>query len=300
MHKGIVFSILRGSLHDGPGIRTTVFLKGCNLRCIWCHNPEGNDAAPQLAYRAHQCIGCGSCVQVCPVGAHHLANGEHMVDFAACRKCGQCIAACPAGALQLYGREMTVAEVLSVVLKDKNYYKNEGGLTLSGGEPLLQPDFAEELLREAKRQGVHTCIETAGCVEPDVFDRVMPFTDLFLFDYKASPKEQHQRLTGADNSLILSNLQKLYAQGAKIRLRCPLVPGCNDTDEHLAQIAGLAGRLSALEGVEVMPYHDFGAAKAVSLGREPRFAAPSATAREKQQWMDRLHAMGAANVQIND
>lgn len=284
MQSGMIFSILRGSLYDGPGIRTTVFFKGCNLRCLWCHNPEGLTPEPQLAYRAHLCINCGHCVVLCPHHVHSFSNGCHHVDFSACSGCGICASQCPADALEVYGKRMTVEQVMSIVLQDRHYYQDSGGLTLSGGEPLLQPAFAQGLLIEAKHNGLHTCVETAGCLSFSSLESIAGLVDLFLFDYKSASAENHRKLTGADNAQILANLDRLYRKGAKIRLRCPIVPGCNDTEAHFQSIAALHRQYPLLDGIELMPYHDMGNSKAQAIGMKQTFSHSAATPEQQSYW----------------
>ena len=295
--QGMVLNVLRGSLHDGPGVRTTVFFKGCPLACLWCHNPESIACAPQLAYRDHLCIGCGRCVAACPKGVHVLEGGTHILRRDRCIACGACVAACPTQALEVYGHRMSVEAVMRSVRQDKPYYRTSGGgVTLSGGEPLAQPTFAQALLSAARAEGVDTCVETGGYAAQALFARIVPLTDRFLFDYKATGAEAHRRLTGHDNALILSNLDWLYAQGARITLRCPQIPGVNDTPEHLAAILALHRRYPALAGVEVMSYHDMGIAKAQALGQTPRLTLPSATPEQKAHWRQALDPDGTRGI----
>lgn len=294
---GIVLSIHRASMHDGPGIRTTVFLKGCPLRCAWCHNPESQRARPELAFRAERCIHCGSCVPACPRGAHRLADGRHWVDRDACIGCGACVSACNHEALELYGRRMTVAECLAPVLADRPYYRSGGGLTVSGGEPLAQPAFAAALLSAARARGVHTCLETCGHAGEAALEAVLPYVDLVLFDCKATDEETHRRLTGVGINLISATRERILALGVPMILRCPLVPGVNDDDAHLRAI----GALSARHGlpVEIMPFHTLGSGKADALGR-PRTGLPeeSATQAQIEAWVRGLRAAGVAEVSV--
>ncbi len=218
---GTVFNIQRYCTEDGPGIRTTVFLKGCPLRCVWCHNPEAQDRAPQLL------------------------DGE------------------------LCGKNMTVGEVMSEVLRDAAFYKTSGGgMTLSGGEPLLQGGFACELLREAKNKGLHTCVETCGHVPSETIKRSAEYTDIYLYDIKETDAERHRLYTGAADSTVLENLRLLDSFGKSIILRCPVIPGFNDCEEHLVNIARLANELRNVIEIQVEPYHDLGVGKYSKLGRE--------------------------------
>lgn len=278
--KAIVFDIQKFSIHDGPGIRTTVFLKGCPLRCVWCHNPESWRPEPELLFTAARCTGCRRCAEVCPAGGHAFtAEGRHELDRAACVRCGKCVEQCPAEALELCGRSLTVEEVMTEVRKDRVFYENSGGgMTLSGGEPMMRPEFTFALLDAAKKEGIHTALESCGFAPREEFERILPVTDLFLFDIKTMDEAKHLRLTGRDNRLILSNLEFLSGAGAEIVLRCPLVPGLNDTPGELARIGELAERLSGVTGIDVEPYHPLGVSKAERLGQSPAYSAEFASA----------------------
>jgi pyruvate formate lyase activating enzyme len=300
MKTGLVFDIQRFSLHDGPGIRTTIFLKGCPLHCAWCHNPEAVASAPQLAYRADRCDHCLACVGSCPHGAHLAAGGLHVYERRLCESCGACVESCPQQALRLIGRNMGVEEIMGVVVRDRAYYdRSGGGLTLSGGEPLAQFDFSMGLFEAAKEAGITTCLETCGAVSHKRLAKILPLVDVFLFDYKASDPRLHRELTGVDNRLIVSNLEWLLGQGARVVLRCPLVPGINDQPEHLQRIAALSHLSRAPERIEIMAYHDLGRTKAGQVGRVPGLAAiPSADAAVKAGWLESLRDYGCGNLEL--
>jgi len=297
MMPGIVLDILRCSLHDGPGIRSTVFLKGCPLACLWCHNPESQGRDPVLAFDAARCTHCGACAAACPNGCHSVAPARHDMDRSRCTACGRCVTACPSRALEVRGRRMTVAEVLEEVLKDRDYYAaSDGGLTLSGGEPLWQADFAVALARAARSAGISVALETCGIAPVARFREIRPFVDLFLYDYKGTGADDHVAHTGVSNEPVLANLEWLYADGARIVLRCPLVPGLNDSEEHLVGIAALSRRYPRLEAIEVMPYHRMGNEKARRVGMPVRLDQPDADAAVKVEWRTRLGALGCRDV----
>lgn len=264
---GRVFNIQRFSLHDGPGIRTTVFLMGCNLNCLWCHNPEGKSYGIRLQYDLKKCIGCGACAQTCTKTVHMVTAEEHTVDFGRCGGCGKCIAVCPAGALSFSGKEYTPEELTKLILRDKNFFKETGGVTFSGGEPLLQADFVAETAKRCKEQGVPTVtVDTAGLVSQEAFEKVLPYADNFLFDVKAASEEVHIRGTGVSNSRILENLRWLDAQGKNIYIRVPVIPGINDDPEEIRKIGDIVQELTSVRELRLLPYHTFGREKYATLG----------------------------------
>ncbi len=297
---GIVSDIQRASLRDGPGIRTTVFLKGCPLRCRWCHNPEAISPRPQLFFAADRCVGCGACAGTCALAVHRVGSGAHEIDFEKCDLCARCIEECNASGLKIVGQEMSVDDIMREVMADWEFYRNSGGgVTLSGGEPLFQHAFASAILRRAQERKVHTCVETSGFVAPDKFAEVLPAVDLLLFDYKATRDEDHRSLTGVSNRLILSNLNTAYQQGKAIILRCPIIPGLNDTAEHFEGVRALDERYPRLQGIELMPYHDFGSSKRASVGlAETATPLRVPAAEEPQRWLEALQALGCAKARI--
>jgi pyruvate formate lyase activating enzyme len=250
---------MRFSLHDGPGIRTTVFLKGCPLRCSWCHNPESQSREPEILYFGERCIHCGDCILACPQVALELDSDGQLVHHAEqCRRCGECVAACPSGARQLAGRWMTVAEVLTELLKDEVFYEESGGgITISGGEPLQQSDFVEALLAACKGRGIHTVLDTCGFADPAALRRVSQYVDLFFYDMKMMNSEKHVSLTGVNNDVILQNLKMLAEGGSAVTVRVPIMPGVNDEDENLDALSGYLSPLG-IRDIDLLPYHELG------------------------------------------
>lgn len=254
--KATIFDIERNSYVDGPGIRTTVFFKGCNLRCAWCHNPESHILKPQMMFYKNKCTSCGKCKEKCP---HNLDS---------CELCGKCTLFCPHDAREICGKEYTVDEVLSEVSKDKIFYENSGGgVTFSGGECMLQIDFLEEILKECKKQGIHTTVDTAGHVPYESFEQIIPHTDLFLYDVKCYDSDKHRQYTGVSNELLLSNLKKLLKTGKAVWIRIPIIPTVNDSEEEMINIKKFLLSCDNHPKIELLPYHAMGEHKYVALGK---------------------------------
>lgn len=275
MHTtGVIFDIKGFAIHDGPGIRTTVFLKGCPLRCAWCHNPESQSAKPVLAQFKNNCIGCGKCLTRCPHGALSRGDDSIVIDRARCVGCGTCTQTCYAEALVLRGQTMTVEEVLAEVMKDKPFYDNSGGgMTLSGGEPLFQPEFAIALLKAAKAEGLHTCLDTCGYVPWEALAEARRYVDLVLYDLKSTDPRRHRQHTGRNNQRILENLRALTSDGVAVKLRMPLVPGFNDRREDIEAAAMFIEGLTTPPPLEILPYHKLGEGKYEALGIDGGFQA---------------------------
>lgn len=269
MTKGLVFDIKKFAIHDGPGIRTTVFLKGCPLNCLWCHNPESISGNPELSFLPDKCIGCGYCFEACPNKAHQMDGDKHVIKRDICQQCGICNLKCYAHALELIGKEMTVEEALTEVMKDKPFYETSGGgMTISGGEPMAQFEFTKELLTAAKKEDLHTCLDTSGFAKFAKYEELLKLVDIFLYDIKETDPGKHQDATGVPIDLIQENLQKLDQAGAKTVLRCPVIPGMNDREDHFAKIAELADSLSNVLEINIQPYHPLGKSKNERIGKE--------------------------------
>lgn len=259
--EATIFNIKHFAVHDGPGIRTTVFFKGCPLRCIWCHNPEGLKSKGQLGYLAHKCVSCGKCSVVCPTGSHFTNEKNiHKFNRESCTLCGKCVSVCSQNALSIYGKIVNAKELLLELLEDNDFYQSSGGgITLSGGECLMQADFCSELLALAKQEGLHTSVDTCGFVEKEAFDKVMPYTDLFLYDVKAFNNDVHIRCTGQSNKIILENLSYIDKCGKKTEIRIPFVPKYNDIE--IEPIGMFLKTLSNITAVRVLPYHNYARTK---------------------------------------
>ncbi len=256
MGSGIIFDIKKYALHDGPGIRTTVFLKGCPLCCLWCHNPEGIGSKPQIFYESRRCIVCGECLSVCPEGALSITSEGITTDRTLCKSDGACAEICPAEARELAGKTALPEDILDTVKKDIPFYdQSGGGVTFSGGEPLLQPDFLLECLTLCGQEGIHRAVDTTGYAELESIKQVALQTDLFLYDLKLMDSEKHKQFTGVSNHLILNNLEYLARSGARVIIRFPLIPGINDDDENIDLVGMYLRILPEIESVHILPYH---------------------------------------------
>ncbi len=262
--KGIIFNIQHYSIHDGPGIRTTVFLKGCPLRCIWCQNPESQASSPEIFFNIGTCTGCSKCVQVCPNGAIEISDGHSKTNRQICNGIGKCAAVCPNEARTLIGKYVTAAEVFKEVNGDSIFYlRSGGGVTLSGGDPVAQPEFAIAILKLCKDAGIHTALDTSGCVKWETFQQILKYVDLVLYDFKQMDALVHQKHTGVSNNLILDNAKRIYHEcHIPIMARVPVVPGYNDSVENIRTTANfVATELGKDVKVHFLPYHRLGETK---------------------------------------
>ena len=264
----IIFNIQHFSIQDGPGIRTTLFFKGCPLDCAWCHNPEGKSIKPILSYLSDRCRLCGRCVDLCPSKAHKIENGLHNIDHKKCTACGKCAEECAFGALEILGKSYTVDEILVEVKKDSGFYGNDGGVTISGGEPFLQYEALIEVLKALKEKGYNICIETSGYTTEDRIKEVAKYVDIFLYDFKHTNPEKHLEFIGVSQDEILDNLYALDEVKANVILRCPIIPEINDYDEHFEGIARVANNHPSIKSIELMPYHPLGIGKSQNIGEE--------------------------------
>jgi len=325
--KGRIFSMQRFSIQDGPGIRTTVFLKGCPLRCAWCSNPESQNMGPEVMVRQQKCEGCGECVAACPREAAVLVEGRVTIDRARCDLCMDCVEACPTGALEVTGEEITIEEAVHECSQDEPFYRNsDGGVTLSGGEPLYQPEFALHFLKACKEKGLSTALDTSGYAPWEVLEEILMYTDLVLFDVKHVDPEMHRKGTGVENDIILANLRKtIDSRKARVWIRIPLIPGYNDSEENIRAVASLLARtpgrgirgqslnsnagtgrqspssvtvpeFPCVEKISLLDYHEWGKPKYGFLGRDYPFEGEPSEGQEK---LERLKGiMEAAGLSV--
>ncbi len=303
--SGIVFNIQRFSVHDGPGIRTTVFLKGCSLHCFWCHNPEGISPKQEIQFYPERCIGCGACLEACEHGAHIMEDGVHVYVRDKCVLCGKCTDSCFSGALEMTGDEVTVDDVMQEVLADRTFYQNSGGgMTLSGGEPLLQKAFSKALLERAKAEGVHTAIETCGNYRWSDLEELLPFIDMVMMDLKHMDPEIHRKAVGASNERILVIAEQLMYTDKPVWFRTPVIPTVNDTPEAIGAIAAFVRRLTDIREaqgngapppmLELLRFHRLAGDKYRSLGLDYKAAtleAPSLAYMDELRDLARSHGI---------
>ncbi len=282
--NGIIFNIQKFCVYDGDGIRSCVFLKGCPLRCIWCHNPESYEKSPTLSFSKNKCTLCGRCLAVC--SARKIENGNIDIDREECTKCGKCTELCLCDANEIIGKEMSSTDVIAEVLKDKMFYDSSGGgITVTGGEPSYQPDFTLELLSLAKDEGISLAVETCGIGSRDFYEKAADLGATFLYDIKCIDPVRHRELTGSDNARIISNLRYLMSRGADIIIRLPMIPDCNDRDEDITLLASfLNENKGRYRYAEIMPYHALGIGKSEKTGSVSAYAHESASDGEISRW----------------
>ena len=267
--KGNIIKISRFCTDDGPGIRTVVFLKGCPLNCIWCHNPESQRYAAEIMYDSKKCVNCKSCYKVCNKGCHTLDEHTHTFHSEKCNVCGECIAVCQAKAIEVVGKKVSANEVLEEIEKDSIFYQtSNGGVTISGGEPLYQPEFTSEILKMCKEKGIHTAIETSGFADEASLKKVLKYCDFVLFDIKETNEENHKKFTGVSLKPILKNLNIINDRGISFIIRLPVIPGLNDREEHFCKVKEIVKNMHFCKDVEIMPYHTLGTYKYDLLQKE--------------------------------
>ena len=298
MNKGIIFNIQKFCLHDGDGIRTCVFLKGCPLRCIWCHNPESLDKSPELSFSGAKCTCCGRCLEFC--SARKISGGKLHFERSECSSCGRCTEVCLNGANGIIGKETTASEVIAEVIKDKPFYdKSGGGLTVTGGEPSYQAGFSLELIRLAKESGISSAVETCGIGSREFYEKAADLGASFLYDIKCLDSERHKELTGADNTRILANLRYLFERNADVIIRLPMIPECNDSDSDIAALSAFLNDNKAhFRYAEIMPYHSLGIGKNEKIGACAAFVHGDATEDDISRWCS-LFASHGAEVKVS-
>jgi pyruvate formate lyase activating enzyme len=294
MKKGMIFNIEKYAIHDGPGIRTAVFFKGCPLRCWWCHNPEGQSPEPELIFRENRCIGCGECVEKCTRKALSLLSERATLNRETCNACGNCAQMCPTEALSIVGKEMSVDETIQEIEKDRVFYdESEGGVTFSGGEPLLQPDFLDAVLHECNERKIHTTVDTSGYASQKVIDRIRDKVDLFLYDVKIMDDVNHRKYTGVSNKMILQNLETLAKNGSNIVISLPIIPNINDDEDKILRTGEFISSLQSVEQISLLPYHRTGVDKYKNLGRSYRLNSIQPPSSQKtKEIKEKLEAAG--------
>jgi pyruvate formate lyase activating enzyme len=268
--KGYIFNIQRYSLHDGPGLRTTIFLKGCPLRCLWCSNPESQNPFPEIMFSEKKCKQCGECIPICPNNALHKGDHTLIINREVCNSCGKCEEICVYDAIKIIGKKYSVEEIMNEIKKDTIFYRSsKGGITISGGEPLFQVEFAKSILEECKIYNIHTAIQTSGYSEFSDLLYILPYVDLFIYDFKHIDPYIHEKLTGVKNDIIIENLERLvkYASN-RVIIQIPIIPSINDSKEHITKVASFISQLKdKILGINIIPYHKLGIPKYIALGR---------------------------------
>ncbi len=288
--KGNIFDIQRFSIGNGPGIRTTVFLKGCPLRCKWCHNPESMSGKPQLMYDKKLCKKCGACAKACPTQGISLSLEDYHIDRMTCTLCGVCVSACNYGALSVAGREITEDALWEILQKDKAYYESsEGGVTFSGGEPTMQPEFLLSMMERLKGEGISIAVDTCGWCDEKTFERVLDGADLILFDLKHMDPTEHKKLTGQSNEIILQNFVRTIQRRKNLQVRYPMIPGLNDGYENIEQMCVFLKKWGVMD-LDVSVYHSYGQSKYESLGKpyDPIREYEATQKQERFRWMEKL------------
>ena len=300
--KGLIFDIKKFAVHDGPGIRTTVFFKGCPLHCWWCHNPEAIHPDPELVRIEVKCIGCGECFAVCPQHAHEaLPDGTRAYHRERCLLCGKCVEICYAEALVMEGREVTVEELMAELRKDIPFYENSGGgITLSGGEPLFQHEFVLSLLKQCKEEGLHTVLDTSGHASWKALSEILPFVDLILYDIKHIDGKKHRAHTGASNTTALENLKKVGQYGIPVEIRMPIIPGINDAEVDILRTARFLTGINGIRRVQLLPYHKLGQSKYARLDREYRLEATQLPSRDHMEEIAAWIRPSGLEVQVGE
>ncbi|QZY55155.1 trans-4-hydroxy-L-proline dehydratase activase [Crassaminicella profunda] len=293
MKTGTIINIQKYSVHDGPGIRTTVFLKGCPLNCWWCHNPESQNFKHEIMFFKERCKGCGTCVKRCPQECIELSSGFPVIHQENCTLCGNCTDFCPNGALEYVGKDLTVRELMKEIKKDEIFYEESGGgVTFSGGEPMCQADFLKDLLKECNMREIHTTIDTSGYTDWENFEKIADQVDLFLYDLKIMNDELHKKYIGVSNKIILENLKKLSSKGANIYVRMPIIKGINDDDEHINESIKFLSNLHITQ-VNLLPFHKMGMDKYKRLEMEYKLSGMEKPSTERMaQIQEKFKASG--------